>query len=126
MAVDSGATESVVSKDTLTCVQTKEGEAYKRGVTYEIADGTTIPNEGEKEFIAVAEDYTERTMRVQVCDVNKSLLSVKKCVRAGNRVVFSDEEEGSYIEDKMTGERLYMRESCGGMYTLKFWVKKSF
>ena len=65
-------------------------------------------------------------MKMQVCDVNKSLLSVKKCVKAGNRVVFSDETEGSYIEDRRSGERIYMRESAGGMYMLKFWVKKTF
>ena len=43
--------------------------------------------------------------------------------RAGNRVVF--DEDGSYVEDKVTGERMWMRDE-GGMYMLKMWVKKVF
>ena len=61
-------------------------------------------------------------MRAQVCDVNKALLSVAKTVKMGNRVVFED--EGSYIEDKTTGERMYLEER-GGMYMLKLWVRKN-
>ena len=54
--------------------------------------------------------------------MNKALLSVKKVVNAGNRVVF-DSEEGSYIEDKVTKERMWMREE-NSMYMLRLWVKK--
>jgi len=61
-------------------------------------------------------------MRALVCDVNKALLSVAKTVKMGNRVVFED--EGSYIEDKTTGERMYL-EVRGGMYMLKLWVRKN-
>ena len=52
MAVDSGASESVVSEDMLTRVTTVEGYAQKKGVQYEVADGTLIPNLGEKKFVA--------------------------------------------------------------------------
>ena len=48
MAVDSGASESVVSEDMLTRVTTVEGYAQKKGVQYEVADGILIPNLGEK------------------------------------------------------------------------------
>eukprot|EP00973_Karenia_brevis_P060029 8352702-Karenia_brevis.AAC.1 len=63
-----------------------------------------------------------RNITAQVCDVNKALLSVKKVVDAGNRVVFED--EGSYIEDRVTGERMWLEESSG-MYVLKMWVPTS-
>ena len=59
-------------------------------------------------------------MRVQVAEVNKALLSVSKVVKAGNKVVF--DEEGSFIEDKKTGERMWMKEEAG-MYMLKMWVR---
>ena len=49
-------------------------------------------------------------------------MSVKKIVTNGNRVVFDDE---SYIEDKVTGERI-MLEERGGMYMLKLWAKGDF
>ena len=55
--------------------------------------------------------------------MNKALLSVKKLIVAGNRVVF--DESGSYIEDKKNGERMWLREDKG-MFMLKMWVKSSF
>ena len=48
MAVDSGATETVVGEDMLTSVKTVEGEAFKKGVEYEVASGTAIPNFGRE------------------------------------------------------------------------------
>ena len=52
MAVDSGATETVVGEDMIKGVETKEGEAARRGVQYEVASGELIPNLGEKSFLA--------------------------------------------------------------------------
>ena len=59
-----------------------------------------------------------RKMRAQVCEVNKALLSVKRVVQAGNRVVF--DSSGSYVEDTYTGERMALRDE-GGMYMMKLW-----
>ena len=42
-------------------------------------------------------------------------------LQRGNRVVFDD--DGSYVENKTTGQRTWMAED-GGMYTLKMWVSK--
>ena len=47
---------------------------------------------------AVSQEDVTRSI-AQVC-ANKALMSVKK-MRAGNRVAF--DEEGTYIEDKVTG-----------------------
>ena len=119
-AVDSGATETVVGEEMLSVVKTQEGQAQRRGVVYEVANGHRIPNLGEKRFTGVSNEGIQRGMTAQVCDVNKPLLSVKKIVAAGNRVVFED--EGSYIQDKSTNEIMYM-EDVGGMYVLRMWVK---
>ena len=104
----------------LETIQTEEGEAMRRGIQYEIADGTLIPNQGEKNFVAHSEGGMKRMMKAQVCEVNKALLSVKKVTQAGNRVVF--EEGKSYIEDVKTGEKMWLQEK-NGMYLLKLWVK---
>jgi len=120
MAVDSGASESVVSDEMLTRVTTVEGDAMKKGVQYEVADGTLIPNLGEKKFIAVSDNGVARQMRAQVCEVNKPLLSVHRVVQAGNRVVFA--ASGSYVEDEQTGETMELVEK-GGVYMLKLWAK---
>ena len=119
MAVDSAATETVVGEEMLESVETKEGAAKKRGTQYEVADGTLIPNLGEKTFAVHSEDGQVRCVTAQVCDVNKSLLSVRKVTKAGNRVVFEDGY--GYIEDKVSGEKMYMVEK-DGLYVLKLWV----
>ena len=104
-------------------IPTTQGAACKRGVEYEVANGVSIPNEGEKRFTAVTEEGKEKNMVVQVCDVNQGLLSVSKAVAAGNRVVF--DEDGSYIENKRSKERTWMKAE-GGMYTIKMWVRRPF
>ena len=119
-AVDSGAMETVVPPDVLHCINLMQGAANKRGVEYEVANGEKIQNLEEEKFVGTSEEGTERNMTAQVCDINKALLSVKRVVKAGNRVVF--DEDGSYIEDKQTGEKMWMEEN-NGMYILKLWVR---
>ena len=80
MAMDSGASESVVNDEMLPRVETLEGEAMKKGVQYDVADGTLTPNPWEKKFTAVSDNGVARQMRAQVCDVNKALLSVHRVV----------------------------------------------
>ena len=122
MKVDSGATETVMPEQTLSgVIDITEGVASKRGVAYEVADGTKIPNLGERRFLAVSEEGVQRGMTAQVAAINKTLMSVSKVVRKGNRVVFDG--EGSYIEDKASGERTWMREN-GGMYYIDMWVSR--
>ncbi|MDA8582759.1 hypothetical protein N9L68_00970 [bacterium] len=121
LAVDSGASETVAHEGVLQSVETTDGDAKKKGVQYEVADGTLIPNLGEKSFIAVDEGGALRRMKVQVCDVNKPLLSVRRVTQAGNRVVF--EKDGGWIEDTSSGEKLWLKEK-DGMYLLKLWVQK--
>ena len=89
MAVDSGATETVMGEEMLAEIEIKPGVASKRGVNFEVANGTRIPNLGERKFVAHSEEGAARNITAQVCDVNKALLSVRKVVEAGN--VFSRE-----------------------------------
>ena len=123
LAVDSGATETVINEDMLQSVDIQEGDALRRGVQYEVASGELIPNLGEKKFVGTSDEGAVRNLTAQVCDVNKALLSVKKTVQAGNPVVF--DPAGSYIEDIASGEKLSLKER-GGMYMLKLWVKRGF
>ena len=122
MAVDSGATETVLGEEDLPSIELKAGAASRRGTEYEVANGVRIPNLGEKRFMAYTEEGSVRSITAQVCEVNKPLLSVRKVMAGGSRVVF--DEEGSYIESKATGERTWMRES-GGMFMLKMYVQKT-
>ena len=76
-----------------------------------------------KRFIGSSEEGFNRDITAQVCDVNKALLSVKKALKAGHRVVFDD--DGSYIEENASGEKMWLKEDANGMFILKLWVKKS-
>ena len=120
LAVDSGAGETVLEKNILKSVPTVQGDPYKKGVKYEVANGQLIPNLGQKTFAGENEGGLRRSLTGQVADVNKSLLSVRRCLQAGNRVVF--DPKGSYVEDMDSGERMTLQEK-DGMYMLKLWVK---
>ena len=85
---------------------------------YEVANGSRIPNLGEKKFRASSEEGHVRDLKAQVADTNKALLSVSRLVASGNTVVFSP--EGSFIRDE-SGETIWLNESAG-MYTVKLWV----
>ena len=51
LAVDSGATETVIGEEALKSVKLLEGSAFKRGVQYEVANGIRIQNLGDNQFI---------------------------------------------------------------------------
>ena len=121
LAVDSGATETVLAPDMLSNISTEEGPSTKKGVRYEVASGDHIMNLGQKRFVGHTEDGEARGLTAQVCDVNKALLSVRRMVATGHRVVF--EPTGSYIQDVETGRIMKLRES-GGMYMLRLWVQR--
>ena len=81
------------------------------------------PQSGGERFVGNTQEGVSRLYTAQVCDVNKCLLSVSKVVGAGNKVVF--DSEGSYIEDKTTGEWMTLSDQHG-MYMLKVWTKRGF
>ena len=75
---------------------------------YEIADGTEIPNLGEKLMPVVTAEGSWKGLRAQVADVSKPLQSVRSLIKSGHMVVFGDgdgDEAESYIWNKVTGER---------------------
>ena len=63
-----------------------------------------------------------KSISAQACSVHRPLMAAETMSSAWHRVVFDD--EGSYIESKASGRRMWMRES-NGMYVLGLWVKTS-
>ena len=102
-------------------INISEGAACKRGQRYECANGSQIPNLGERKFLGWTEEEGQTAVVAQVCAVTKNLLSVSGMTRNGHRVVLDD--DGSYIEDKTSGEKSWMHK-VNGMYMLKLWVSK--
>ena len=62
-------------------------------------------------------------MTAQVSAVNKALMSVSRIATTYKPVVSGD--DGSFIEDKETGERMWMTQA-GGMYSLKMCVPRNY
>ena len=84
------------------------------------AGGREIPNYGERTLTLSTLDWSSvRNMTFQVTDVTKALGSVSKIVANGNKVIF--DESGSFIENKRSRERLWMRED-NGVYVLDVYV----
>ena len=109
--LDSGATTSVIPPHVGKAYDVLPSEASKAGVMYEIADGTEIPNLGEKLMPVVTAEGTWKGLRAQVADVSKALQSVRSLVRSGHVVVFGDGEDAeSYIVNKVTGERTAVKD----------------
>ena len=132
--VDSGAGETVMSRDDLPGIDVKESEGSRRDQHYLTANNARIPNEGEKKLLAFISGTWKqgnngwqemvpegKSVTTQVAAVTQPLMSVKRLCQAGHRVVFG--ETGSFVEDKGTGEVMEIREEAGE-YMLEMWVEE--
>ena len=119
--VDSGASATVVGKEEVRAVQASEPDS---SVHYRLADGSRIPNLGEKYFRAVTAEYRSLRLKAQVTEVDRPLLSVAQVVHMGGKVVFSP--EASYIESKLKSgaTRRDSLEFRNGLYVLKVWIPR--
>eukprot|EP00973_Karenia_brevis_P041934 5804511-Karenia_brevis.AAC.1 len=69
-------------------------EKSQAGVNYRAADGSKIPNLGERAVSGITQEGVHTKMKFQVCPVTKALGSVSKMTKAGHRVVFDSAESG--------------------------------
>ena len=70
--------------------------------------------------MSIADGSQLREATFQVANVNKALGSVSKMARNGNRVVF--DASGSYTENKVTNDKLWLRERDGVGYVADMMV----
>ena len=118
-AADSGTTDTVVGTNVLQHIPTVEGEQLKQGKGYRAANGSIIPNLGEKRMCIRSKEGLKKKLVAQVCDVDRALLSASHCVRAGHKVVFDAGNNNSYIPDKKSMKKNYLHQEPGGMYTVE-------
>ena len=79
----------------------REGAASKAGVMYEIADGTEIPNLGERIMAIMKTDGTVTAQRSQAANVSKNLTAVRQEMKNNKTVIF--DSDGCYTYDKLSG-----------------------
>ena len=93
----------------------------RRGAYYEAANGSPIPNRGEKDLKGLTQGGTPVDITFQVADVKGPLGSVRRFCEAGNIVVFDD--KGGSIINKNSGAKTDFGIEKG-VYTLNLWVPR--
>jgi hypothetical protein len=122
--VDSGASETVANSASFAGFEAIETSATGTKYSSAAEGGPEITNAGEKRIEVMDQNGNLSFMKVQMCDnlhSKKFLASVSRINQTGHRVVFDDPASGSYIENKMTGNKTWLRQESGVFY-LDLWI----
>ena len=94
-----------------------------KGAEYEVADGQSIPNLGERRCqIMTPGSMIAKSITFQVADVHKALLSISRCTDLGYECHLG--KSGGHLKDMISGEviPLVRRDN---LYMLKTWVRQN-
>ena len=98
-------------------------EDSRRGMEYEVANGETIPNVGERHCLLMTEDSASaKSIVFQVADIHKPLLSVSRCADLGFQCVLG--KYGGQLVDEQTGEVIPLHRR-GNLYVMRAWVREN-
>ena len=122
ITVDSGACEIVMPMGACHSISVMASKQYMDGVEYEVANGETIPNLGERRCIMMTVgSNTAKKITFQVADVHKPLLSISRVADLGFDCMLG--KHGGMLVDTVAGERvpLIRRDN---LYVMKAWVRQ--
>ena len=120
--IDSGACDIVMPVGMCAEIPVQESERQRDRMEYEVANGETIPNEGERHCLLMTMGAkTPKRIVFQVADVHKALLSITRVADAGYECHLNS--IGGYLYDTITGERVPISRK-GNLYVMKAWVKE--
>ena len=123
MTADTGAVTHVVRPDVAPQLSLNETEASRTGKGFTGAEGSKLPNLGEKHANGVTDEGLPINMTWQVAGkLKRNLAAIGRICSEGNRVVF--DEEGSYIENKSTKAQIPMRK-VGGLFEFDLWLPRA-
>ena len=120
--MDSGAIHSVAPPTLGKGVSIQESHGSINGLQYHTADGTRLPNLGQKTLEVVTNDGLHMQQTFQMAEVTRPLSSVGEITDKGNVVVFG--RRGGYVHNVATGSRLPF-DRHQGVYLLKTWFLES-
>ena len=122
VTVDFGACVTVMPAGLCTGIPIIDNIFSKSGVEYEVANGESIPNLGERrcEIMTVGSLVPKRII-FQIADVHKPLLSITACSDMGFDCYLG--KEGGSLRDRVAGETIPL-DRQGSLYTLKMWVRQ--
>ena len=121
LTADSGACDTVIPRKLAEAIPIMPSLASLRGMEYEVANGQSIPNLGERRCLVWTEGATEaKRMNMQVADVHKGLLSLSRCADMGFEGRFG--RRAGALVCETTGEIIPLVRK-GNLYVLRVWVK---
>ena len=122
VTIDSGACDSVMPTNMCKEIPIVESERQRDKMEYEVANGETIPNEGERHCLLMTLGAkTPKRITFQVADVHKALLSITRVADAGYECHLG--KKGGFLLDIFTGERVPIMRK-GNLYVMKAWVRE--
>ena len=120
---DSGATDPVMPLRMCEGISIQPSPQSLRGAEYEVANGETIPNVGERRCeVMTAGSRIPKLMHFQICDVHKPVLSAARVADMGYRSVL--DKDGGYLEDLHSGDWIPL-ERRGSLYVMRLWVREA-
>ena len=123
VCIDSGACESVMPYELCKHIGVVESAQSRDGVEYEVANGQSIPNLGERRCqIMTPGSMVPKLLTFQVADVHKALLSISRCADMGFECHLG--QSGGFLLDKTTGEQIPLTRK-DNLYMLKTWVRQN-
>ncbi len=115
--VDSGATVPVMSPETGKSYELQESVGSKNGVEYEVADGGTLAELGQKLMAVFTAEGTLRGYSTRCADVSKPLQAVRSLVGSQHAVCFGLGDGNDHlIINKVSGEINRMRDDGVNYY----------
>ena len=92
------------------------------GLEYEVANGATIPNLGERRCLLMTLGaQTAKRITFQIADVHKSLMAISRVADAGYGCYLG--KFGGYLIDEWSGETIPIHRK-GNLYIMKAWVRR--
>ena len=125
LTADTGACDTVIPKTmkglNLESIPIVDSLQSLRHMEYEVANGQSLPNLGERRCLMWTEHATEaRQLNMQVADIHKPLLSLSRCADMGFESRFG-RVAGALIDER-SGEVIPLQRK-GNLYVLRCWIK---
>ena len=121
LTADSGACDTVIPRTMAESIPIMPSLQSLRQMEYEVANGASIPNLGERRVLIWTEGATQpKKMTMQVADVHKGLLSLSRCADMGYESRLG-RRAGALVCEETEDVVPLIRK--GNLYVLRVWIK---
>ena len=103
-------------------IPTRPSPRSRGGVEYVNANGSTLPNRGEKLVLVKIRGGGHCALKLQVTDAQRTLLSVSKVCDGGHEVVFRS--DGGFIRHVETNRKIGKFQRVNGVYRMEVEVEE--